>query len=416
MKNSRFDIAIVGNRLAARMAAALLAKQGKRLILVGAPGCPDPWQHSSLFLDKLLATLGGLSQVTPGQAFQVLSRRARVTVHREVPLAGELQREFGGVAQALVDLLDGLEKIGRQLELLLWEYGGLPGQGLRAAASWRWLCLRRKLPLNRLGVPLADHLRQLPESAAEWLSDLFQGLSLQPLTALTVADGALLWAHARHPTGIAEEELSALLHKRLEQFHGVEAGLADLASLEYRNHLWTVTLHSGGSFQAGQLVLGDLDGELPLRDAALPLHPVTPSQQLVTTALDGQLSPLLESRVIAGGALPLRMVTASDTTGMTASISTSVLADEAQIRRQLAPVLPFADYSLHGKASGHNTLRLPDPSAAAPSLFKLPIGLGSRLWCTDETRLLPHLGLGGAALLAWTLVHQLNPKALANVS
>jgi len=90
----------------------------------------------------------------------------------------------------------------------------------------------------------------------------------------------------------------------------------------------------------------------------------------------------------------------------------SVIADEMQMRRQLEPVLPFARYTLAHQHHGRSSVRLADPSSTALPLGQVPFRLGSHLWCADETRLLPQLGSGGAALLAWTLVRQLDaPRA-----
>lgn len=411
MAQSRFDIAIAGSSPAADMAAALLARHGRRVLQLTTVPPGEPWQASSLFLRKLLDTLSGQSCLAPPQPFQVLSSRARVTIHPEVALADELSREFGNAADQIGAVLAELEVTGMRLEELLWEHGGLPADGVGARAGWRWLCLRRKFSGNSLTTPLATRLHSLPEAAAEWLTDLFQGLAMQPLAALSVADGALLWAQARRPEAVAAEQLTALLQKRCEQFHGVTTELAALAGLEHRDGQWHGSLHHGGSFQAGQLLLGDLDQELPGRGFPSPRQDLTPPQQLLTSPLNGQLSPLLEKRVIAGGRLPLRLALTATTGGIIGHISASVLADQALIRRQLEPVLPFARYTLQVQAIGRNTVKLADPAATAPPLFKLPLHPGSHLWYADNARLLPQLGSGGAALLAWTLLRRLHPTA-----
>ena len=408
MPLSRFDIAVAGDSLAAQMAAALLAKQGRRVIRLTAPGQHDPWQHASLFLDKLLDTLGGQACRCANQPFQVLAPHARVTIHPELSLADELAREFGSDSMSVAVLLDSLEQTGRLLEETLWEHGGLPGVGVREAATWRWRCLRRKLPMSMLSRPLAKRVQAMPEPAAEWLRDLFQGLALQPLAALASADGALLWAHARRPTGVAAAELQQLLQQRFEQFHGMESSFHSLTALEHRDGQWVGTHHDGGTFRAAQLVLGDLDLEFPGRGFPLPHLPLTPPQHLVTSPLDGQLSPLLTERVIAGGPLPMRLVLTPATRGVAACVSASAIADEAQICSQLEPVLPFARYTLEHQHHGRSSVRLADPSNTAVPLGKVPFRLGNHLWCADETRLLPQLGSGGAALLAWTLVRQLD--------
>ncbi len=416
MPTSRFDIAIAGDSLAGRMAAALLAKHGKRLIFLSVPVCQDHWLHSSLLVEKLLGSLGGQAGFAPYAAFQVLSNRARVTIHPELPLAGELAREFGQAAPAVAALLEELALTGQLLEELLWEHGGLPAGGITEKARWHWLCLRRKLSLGALKVPLSERCRNLPEPAAEWLRDLFQGLSLKPLAALTVADGALLWAQARRPEGIATEELHELLRKRFEQFHGVEAKLETVTALEHRQGRWTGSLRDGGPFTAEHLILGDLGHGFSRHGFPLPPQFPAPARHFLTSALDGKLSPLLERRVVAGGLLPMRMVTTATAAGLTGQVGAGAAADELQVHRQLEPVLPFARYTLNDQAHERTHAEPTDMAAPCPPLWGLPVHLSNQLWYADETRLLPHLGLGGAALLAWTLVRHLDPKAIAHGS
>jgi hypothetical protein len=108
----------------------------------------------------------------------------------------------------------------------------------------------------------------------------------------------------------------------------------------------------------------------------------------------------------------MRMAITATATGLTGQISTNSEADAAQVRRQFEPVLPFARYTLDGHAHDRSHLGPGSATALPLPLFKLPLRLGSHLWCADETRLLPHLGLGGAALLAWTLVRHIDPAVI----
>lgn len=413
MQPLRFDIAIAGDSLAARMAAALLAKHGKRVLLLATARYRDPWQHSSLFIEQLLGVLGGRDVLADSQPFQVLSSRARVTIRQNLPLDRELRREFGPAAPLVTTLLDELERSGTLLEKLIWEHGGLPSGGMRNTLTWRWQCLRHKLPLAQLKLPLTKRLHGVPEPAGEWLRDLFQGLSLRPLATLTVADAALLWAHARRSGGLVGEELNSLLHKRFEQFHGTEIRLDTLSALEHGHGHWSGTLPDGKRFQAGQLILGDLDHHLP-GHGPLPLQQTVPSaRHFATSSLDGQISALLENRVIAGGHHPVRLSLMPQPERLTGEISSGPGVDEASVRCQLESILPFAQYTL---SPGEKTRRELEIAGApdSPSLFNLPVRLGNHLWCADETRLLPQLGNCGAALLAWTLVRQIDPTIITH--
>jgi len=415
MNPLRFDIVIIGDSLAARMAAALLAKHGKRLLLLSTPTYRDPWRHSSLFTDKLLRALGARDSLALFQPFQVLSSRARVTIHPDFPLTAELTREFGSAAPQVEALLDELKRNGTLLEELFWENGGLPSGGIRDTLAWRWLCLRRKLPSAQLTLPLAERLRGIPEAAAEWLCDLFQGLSLQPVAALTVADGALLWTHACRPGGIAGEELNDLLNKRIEQFHGTEIQIETLSKLEHSHGEWVASLPGGRRFQAGQLILGDLAQNLPDHGPLPSPRAFPPARHFVTSNLDGQLSALLEKRVIAGGHLPVRMAIVSTPTGLIGEVGSSAATEENGIRRQLETILPFASYTLGSQANNQESIEA-GTRLVGSLIFKCPLRLGNHLWCADETCLLPQLGSAGAAMLAWTLARHIDPTIIARNS
>lgn len=412
MPAGRFDLVIIGDSLAARMAAALLARHGKRLLLLGEAGVRDPWQHSSLFLEKLLAALGARNSLTPAQPFQVLSSRARVTVSPDLPFTDELAREFGELAPAVAGLLDRFERTGHLLEELLWENGGLPGPGWKSAAAWRWLCTRRKLPFSVLTTPLSAWQDSIPDPAGEWLRDLFQGLALQPLARLTVADGALLWANARRAAAVSGASLEELLQKRIEQFHGTRDELAALQSIEHAGGMWKGVLQGKGHFQAKELLLGDLADHLPNGGGfPVPARLGEPSVHLVTTQLGDAVSPLLEQQVIVGGPAPLRLTFTPGDGGPVALAGCGGRPAEAQLRQQLEPVLPFARYALERPTPEADA----KPSAAVgtdlPKLLKLALNGGKHLWFADDRLLLPQLGSGGAALLAWTLTGRIDPAA-----
>lgn len=415
MNSARFDIAFVGDSLATRMAAALLAKHGRRVLLLATPFHADPWQHPSLFVDNLLGALGCRDGLTPTrQPFQVLSSRARITIHPDWPLETELSREFGESAPKVAVLLDTLARDGNALEDLLWENGGLPTGGMRATLAWRWLCLRRKLSLSHMAAPLTEHLRHLPEPANEWLRDLFQGLSLRPLPELVVADAALLWANALRPGHLQGEEILRLLNRRFDQFHGTDIALEGLDSLAASHGQWHGTLSGGRRFQAEHLVLGDLAQELPGQHPPRFRSGFLSARHYMTTPLNNQFSRLLENRIVVGGPHPLRLSMVESVKGTIGDVHGAAEASDTEIRRQLEPVLPFARYALEAQAQNRLLPTSVYTPATIPLLFKLPLRLGDNLWCLDETRLVPQLGCGGAALLAWTLARQFHPAIMVH--
>ena len=172
MSSKHYDIAIIGGSLSARIAAALLAKQGSKVLFLRyREATASDWFHSSLFLEKLLGTLGGRSCFVAQKPIQVISRKSRVTLNNDIPLDIELGREFGQDGPAVSQWLEKLRILGAQLENLLWENGGLPWPSFKAAASFKLLGLRRKIRLAELDVPVANVMGELPQAALEFIKD-----------------------------------------------------------------------------------------------------------------------------------------------------------------------------------------------------------------------------------------------------
>jgi len=410
MSSKHYDIAIIGGSLAARIAAALLAKRGSRVLFLRHQEATAPaWFHSSLFLEKLLGTLGGRACFVAQKPIQILSHRARVTLSHDIPLGNELSREFG---EAGADVASWLEKLGAQgvqLEKLLWEIGGLPWPSFKSAAHVKLLCMRRKISLAELDKPVTETLGQLPQAAGIFMTDLFQGLALKPVSQLTRGQAALLWAQAMRPENLKEPDFSQLLSKRFDQFHGLRTSLEDLEIVEYDGSRWTGgKLKSGGQFTAKHFLLGDtrwVDRFAPGKLAGLPApHHLT---RLTTSDLSGQLSPLLASRIICGGDTPLRLAIEQQSEQFIGLILSFGQRDDTRLRIQLEPALPFARYQLSESVECVGPQPEANPEKTHQHLANLPLRIGTNLYCADNNALLPEMGAAGAALLGWTLAENL---------
>ncbi len=410
MSSKRYDIAIIGGSLSARIAASLLAKQGSRVLFLRCrEATASAWFPSSLFLEKLLGILGGRACFVGQRPIQVISRHARVTLSSDIPLDEELQREFGGKANATISWLSALHDLGVALEELFWDNNGLCWPSLKTTARFRMLCLRRRLKWTELDAPIATELEHHPEKVRLFLTDLFQGLSLMPTSSLSRAGAALLWAQALRPENLREPDFSQLLNKRFDQFHGSKAHLDELEALDFDGSRWTGgRFKTGGQFSAATFLLGDTrwSDRFHAGKTRLPSQP-QPLSSCRTSELTGQLSPLLETRVICGGPRPLRLAIEEQDLQLTGRLLGAPGMSEEQLRTQLEPILPFARYRI-----------LPDdePSAAPQTaagpppphrLAELPLRIGSNLYCADGNALLPEMGAAGAALLGWTLAHHL---------
>jgi len=412
MSTKEYDIAIVGGSLAARVAATLLAKYGARvLFLRQREQTASSWFHSSLFLEQLLGVLGGRACFVTPKPFQVISEQARITLHNDTPLEDELNRELGSGAAAAILVLDRLRQIGEELEQLFWDNYGLPWPGVKNAARFRLLCIRHKLRRQEFELPLQQVVDRLDKPARTLLTDLFQGLAITPLSNLSLAQGALLWYHVSRPEDLAEPDFSTLLRKRFDQFHGAVDELEGLARLDFDAGRFTGgSMKTGVRFKARWFVLGDARWQ-HLFAAANPINCDRPmaTTGLQTSALDGQLSPLLERQVIPGGPIPMRVSLETQGQGLYGRVVAAGHRSTKEVRSQLERILPFAKYELDVEAQAAPPVTT-NSSQPGRSLFSLPLRLGSNLLAADDQALLPELGAAGAALLGWTIASQLAPE------
>jgi len=407
--SKHYNIAIVGSSLAAQIAAALLVKQGGRVLFLSENAMQAPtWFHSSLFLEKILGVLGGRSCFMAQRPIQIVSEHSRLTVSNDISLEKELQREFGTSGPAISDWLTGLQEQGQRLEELFLENGGLPWPSFKAKTRFKLLCVRYRVNQSVLEQPIADQLSGFADLPRAFLADLLQGLALTPVGNLSTARAAILWAQAQRPENVMGAEFSKTLEKRFDQFQGTRAPLENLKPFEFDGSRWTGgQLVSGGRFSADNFLIGDrrlarlfAAGE-PLQ---VPSFPVRAAWQ--TDNLAGQLSRLLGTRVICGGHLPLRMAIEQADEQLRGLVHSTEDATADEIIRQLEPVLPFAEYRLD--ALGREQDLTPQVTRQETKLLTgLPLRAGKNLYWADNTVLLPEMDGAGAALLAWTILANL---------
>jgi hypothetical protein len=270
------------------------------------------------------------------------------------------------------------------------------------------------LNLSVLERPITDQLSGFADQEKKFLTDLLQGLSLMPVENLSTARAAILWAQAQRPENVKGAEFSQTLEKRFNQFHGARDQVENLQPFEFDGSRWTGgQLASGGRFSADNFLLGDqrLAGLFAAGEPVqAPPSPVRAAWQ--TDNLAGQLSELLGTRVICGGRLPLRMAIEQADEQLHGLVHSTEEATADEIRRQLEPVLPFADYRLD--RLGREQEPTPQVKHQESMLLSgLPLRAGRNLYWADNTVLLPEMDGAGAALLAWTILANLGrgPKA-----
>lgn len=353
-----YQVIILGDCLASRIAGVILAKRGCRVLtLQGQRPTGHPWFQSSFHLEQLLESLGGRACFTPPTPFQVITEESRLEINGSSPLDEELRREFPASHREVLTALARFDLLGEELEKVLWRCGGLPlfGVGSRLKFTTRRLFsgLRVKgmmRPLSEVLLPFAG------DPAGVALNALFAGLAMAPPEELTVAEGALLWSNAIRSRDVSPSGLDDLLGHRYEQFHGEIGDLTQVQSLDFAgNTLRSAILRSGARCSADHFIIGSPE--------ALPLLPeklrnkvsVSPRRrtQFLTALDDSLVSPLIAPRVILAGAPPLRLTLTAREAQVHCSIDLpwqADAADEASVKeivRRLSPRLfPFGRYTL----------------------------------------------------------------------
>ncbi|MEJ2201718.1 MAG: hypothetical protein P8X63_12015, partial [Desulfuromonadaceae bacterium] len=222
MSKHHYDILILGESLTARLAGALLAKAGRRLLtFADRVESPPAWLGNSLYMRQILDLLGGRHQLAPAPRLQILCGQTRLELHGCYPLEEELQREFPSCHEQLHQLLQWLKTRGETLEQQLWESAGPPLFGFVGELRLGARLLLRRSGYRSLRQPLHRFLQEIQDlEARRWLDTLFSGLALQPARNLTLAEGALLWNNLSQTQAIAESSFRELLEQRYQQFHG----------------------------------------------------------------------------------------------------------------------------------------------------------------------------------------------------
>ncbi len=395
MNQSYFDAVILGDSLAARLAAALLARRGCRLLTLHPAGgaAPSAWCFSSLFLERMLDQLDGRAVLTMPQRFQYLGDGVRLDMHGRQPFAEEVRREFPRDVEAILGATADLAALGEKFAGLLWDSGGLPLAGIRDRWAFRLRGLRRGLTPGRLGEPLADRLAELDSpAAATFLGNLLPALSLTSVEQLSLAEAALLWHGAMRPTAASTAGLDELLRRRYQQFHGEEEDLAKLESLTPGDRQPNRLRFKGGQqVAAGCLVVADAAAALHLPEALRPAAAAS-SRPAAPLLLGNTVSPVLADQVVLAGSPLLRLSFSGppEQRRLVVEAPREIAADELCGRLQaLCPFAPLAGELVAGVPSpaGPPGLRAAMRRAVAgPGLFH----------CSPAV--LPRLGSVGEAL------------------
>jgi len=382
---SHYDVIILGDSLAGRIAATLLARGGCRVLSLEEDLPVSPvWFTSSLHLEKLLENLSGRACLTAPPSFQLLSSASRIDFSNHHPLDEELSREFPEDSKTLNELLTSLRSYGELLETILLGAGRAPLKGLGNGVRFRWKALRGGLGFSFGGTTLAKHLDKLAlgrESHA-FVEALFTGLSLIDFTSLSYAEAAIIWNSHSREHGASASGLDTLLHQRYEQFHGKTEALANLRQIDTSGQqVRQVVLKNGSSCTADHYLLASAAAAKQLSPAFnhRKLQLASQPSRVVTGEVKGELSPLLSRRVILSDEDVLRLSFGKRGENTLCAIdvpSGHRVPTEDTLRKALSPAFAFTRFELN----------MPEEKASLASRRTARSWLGQQ----TTTRLLPN--------------------------
>ena len=416
MSQSYFDVIILGDSLAARIAGALLAKGGCRVLSFQEPfEFPAAWLYSSLHLERLLERLDGRSCFAPPASFQVLTEDSRLEFLQPSALEGELRREFAAGYEEVSGLLSHLQSLGHRLEEALLESGGLPLLGMASRLRFAHRRLRRGLTRRALRKPFESILTSLRHAPARRaLSALFAGLSLTPVDRLSVAEAALLWNSAVRAEGVSPARLEELLTRRYEQFNGRTEKLSGLQSLQLEgSRLSGAILKEGGRCGARYFLIGSPAGwnllQKPLK-VAFRSH--FSRSRFYASPLSGRISPMFSERVIPEASFPMRLGISSSGDEIIATVECTTGSPppenlEDVLGNILKPLFPFASYQVEPLEEPSS---LPDGAGRAKQSFPgatSPVRLQKNLFNCHGSGVLPSLGATGDVITGITVANHL---------
>jgi len=419
MAEKHYDILLLGESLAAQIAAVLLARSGRRVLLLQEPDASAPrlsWIPVSRHLEGVLDLLGGRSCLISPAPFQVITSRSRLTFHGNAPLHGELRREFPTVSDRVAALLKELREIGESLESALWEAGGLPLTGMKSRLRFCWQRVRHRLGARALYRPLGDRIARCEDvTAAHALRTLFAGLALCPSEQLTVAEGALLWRSFGEGRGVSVSALAELLEHRFEQFHGETAPAATLQSLKLgKQRPAELVFNNGRCCTADSILLGNRAMASLLPPTMQPTIPTESAPAPVRGKVLGRLSPVLAPNILLGEepALRLALIRTPDSDccqfSAEAAAATPALTTD-DLYRRLAALIPFTDLQFApgpSQATCRQTSVRETKGKAFPGATQ-DISAGPALYICSGRMVLPSLGATGEVLTGVTLAKQL---------
>jgi hypothetical protein len=385
-----YDLVIIGDLPAARIAGFLAARKGARVLV--APGSPPsllPWLLPSLHLAELLKQLGGQPQSPQAPHIQVITDHCRLDINGSRPLHEELRRELPMSHQAIMNLLGDLHTRGQKLEQGLVQRLRLPLYGWRAYFS----------KLHPQGPGFISHIHEKisDPNALQVLNTLFGALSLAPAEELSLQEAALLWSNLQHPFRLSYAHFDQMLSRGLKKAGADLLSPMQVGAIKVSGQgPYALEFPKGPAVSATHLVVGD--AEL-LADNPFPQQ--EPSNQIafIATRLPApRVSPLLASHIALAGPAPLRLAFehSSDELRLQVTWSEPSQLSTEQVQARLHALMPFVPPE--ALDAPPTTRRQPGGNPPAFPQPACPAKASGGMWLCSGAALYPRLGFFGETL------------------
>jgi hypothetical protein len=407
MQPETAQIIILGSSLGARLAAVLLARQGQKVLHLCPPGEPAvSWEYAPPLLVRFLDLLDARTCLRPARPQATLTPHTRLELHGAVDLRDELQREFAASRDSILQFLNSLTQTAQKLTDFFWESEGVPntlGQRILLPAQ----LLRHGLSRSQLKRSAAEVASvRLEAEAQAWLETCVCGHTMIPLTQLSYAELALVWAELSNPQEISVSAFNDLLVNRLRKAGGNYLQIESDAILEILPGTKPGIMLSGTPCLADQILLG----------AGLP-HSVTHlaslssgyERKLALKFLAGSPSEIFPTRIVSSlhADHPLRIKLSSDHGDLTAVVSlpfSDQPADTASILPWFETLFPFCELQLSDQFPG---CQCPHRASFAGQRQNLQLS-DKHYWNVSGASLFPALLNTGECLAGMTLAARLS--------
>lgn len=400
-----FDLAVIGNHTAARIAALLSIRRGLRVLVIpGTSAESSPSLLPSLLLDELIKLLGRQSGETQMPRFQVITENCRLDINGPWPLSEELQRELPASHEALLRFFKQLQARGLKLERRLLQQPDRPLYGWRS----------RFAGLGRPGARFSTFLQQRIQNpeAQHVLDTLFSALALSPVTDLGVDEAALLWSSLQHPLAMSSAEFDRLLTQALNKSDAQLSAAMNHAGIRMSGQgPYTLEMSKGPSMSADVLIIGDpqLLASSPWAAKSFQ-HADLTTGQLSLQLPEQSVSPLLAPRIALADTTTLRVLLnrSAQTISLQAAWVEHYSLPMDWPQKALRRLLPFVtDEALQSPVttlarSVHFNRFFPRPSSAAQ--------MGKDCLLCNATLLYPRLGFFGELLCGFAAAHHLERR------